>query len=85
MLVQEDPQEIAKRSHLSLLTICAYSMLLFDVRGRDRKGKWHIGQLRSARPIQDTDIARMGHTLKHLACCKTSADLEEHIDVLWRL
>ena len=85
LLVQEEPEEIAQRSRLSLLTITAYAHLVFDVRGVDRKGKWFMQQLRIAGPIQNADIATMGHALKQIACFNTSEDLEDHIDVLCRL
>jgi len=85
LLVQEDPQEIAERSHLSVLTITAYSELVFDVRGRDRKEKWLVGWLRPAQPTPDTAVAGMGGTLKHMACFGTNENLEEHIQSLYRL
>jgi hypothetical protein len=84
LLSQEDPEEICDRCHLSKLTICAYLMLLFDVRGRDRKGIWLLRPLSNG-AATDSAIGQFGFALKHLACFKTSEDFEAHVDALCRL
>ncbi len=85
LLVQEEPEEIARRSRLPLSTITAYARLVFDVRGVDRKGKWFMRQLRFAGPGRNADIGTVEHTLKQIACFNPSETLEAHIDVLCRL
>jgi len=85
LLVQEDLEEIAERSRLSLLTITAYAHLMFDVCGVDRKGIWLLQQGQFAGPIQNADIWMVGHTLKQIACINPSEAFETHVDVLCRL
>ena len=84
LLAQEDPEEIYARCHLSQLTICAYLMLLFDVRGRDRKGIWFLHPLSIGKPT-GSPVWHFGFALKQFACFHISEDLNDHIDVLCRL
>ena len=84
LLAQEEPEEIARRSRLSPLTICAYSTLLFDVRGRDRKGIWTLAPFSNG-VVVDSEVGQFGFALKQTACFKTSEDFEAHLEVLFRL
>jgi hypothetical protein len=84
LLAQEQPQEIYERCHLSLGTICAYLMLLFDVRGRDRKGIWLLHPL-SVGTLAGSEIGHFAFMLKQMACFETGEDLKDCIDVLCRI
>ena len=84
LLAQENPQEIYERCHLSRLTIYAYLMLLFDVRGRERKGIWFLHP-RPTGKVESAEVWQFGFALKQMACFNPSEGLEAHIDVLCRL
>ncbi|NQU24229.1 MAG: hypothetical protein HQ567_23350 [Candidatus Nealsonbacteria bacterium] len=84
LIAQEQPQEIYERCHLSQLTICAYLMLLFDVRGRDRKAIW-FSHPRPTGKIESAEVWHFGFALKQFACFHTSEELNDHIDVLCSL
>jgi hypothetical protein len=84
LLAQEQPQAIYGQCHLSLGTICSYLMLMFDVRGRDRKGIWFLHPS-SAGKIAGSKVWHFGFALKQYACRQTTEDIEDHIEVLCRL